>query len=569
MGGGFPFRAAAMAIAALLAVLYGGPAAAAPTCSTTAHADVPLAELPGDIAWHCGGAAPQLAQAAPTLRFDVEPGEPLPRYLTMRMGKFTSVDLAVVDRSGLRTTARIPMAEAIATSEGPTIAFALPQTAAPPVRVLARFAGLSHGASLEAIELSPERPDRHPGHILSLLLIALLLGMLAMPIVFDALFWRVLRERFVAWHATMTACFIPLIVFRSGVVNEVAALDAATWRVATIMSFGTAIAACLMFTRHFIEDDKLDPRIARAMVWAASWVLIVSALQAFRPEWMIAGGLPLHALALAPVLFLWLAAIGGALRRGSRAATFQLIGWIPLTLAFMIQLVTELLPGVEAVQALELFYFGMLCEAAVTALGVTDRFLALRHERDSARRMAVALGSLVERDPLTGLINRRGLEQRFGQLRAQGFTTFALLDLDRFKDINDTFGHAVGDDVLRAVAAVLTGEKGRNSLAVRMGGEEFLLLLRGDEQAERAERIRRAISLRVARQVTQIDRLVTASMGVVAAPGSMADTLGFEELYARADKLLYEAKEAGRNRTMHERLTLFARDGGKGSRSVA
>ena len=66
--------------------------------------------------------------------------------------------------------------------------------------------------------------------------------------------------------------------------------------------------------------------------------------------------------------------------------------------------------------------------------------------------------------------------------------------------------------------------------------------------------------MRVAREITEIDRLVTASMGVVEAPGKLADTLGFDELYARADKLLYEAKEAGRNRTMHERLTLFARD---------
>ena len=569
MGGGIPIKAAVAAVLALLAALCASAAAAAPPCATRDHAETPLAALPAEVAWNCGGSLPALPAEALTLRFDVDPARPAPRYLTMRLGRFEAATISVVDRAGLRATARVPMAAAIPTSDGPTIALPLPRTATAPERVLVRFDRLAHTASLESLQLAAGRPDRAPGHVAELLMIALLLGMLAMPMLFDGLFWRVLRDRFIVWHAAMTACFVALIVVRSGIVNEVVALDPATWRFAIIATFGLAIATCLLFTRHFLEEDKLDPRLGRALVWAAPWVLLVSALQALRPDWLLAGGLPLHALALAPVLALWLAANGKALAQGSRAAAFQLIGWIPLTAALLVQLATELLPGVEAMQALELFYFGMLCEATVTALGVADRFLALRRERDSARKMALELGSLVARDPLTGLTNRRGLDQRFAQLQAQGFATFALLDLDRFKDINDTFGHGVGDEVLRSVARTLAAEADRNSVAVRMGGEEFLILLRGDNQAERAERMRRAISLRVAREITEIDRLVTASMGVIEAPGGLAGTLGFDELYARADKLLYEAKEAGRNRTMHERLTLFARDGGQVSSAAA
>ena len=569
MGGGIPIRAAVAAVLALLAALCANAAAAAPPCTTRDHAETPLAALPADVAWDCSGRPPGLPAQAVTLRFDIDPAQPAPRYLTMRLGRFAAAAISVVDRTGLRTTVRVPLADAIPTSDGPTIALPLPETGAAPARVLVRFERLAHVASLESVQLAAERPDRTPGHMVELLMIALLIGMLAMPIVFDGLFWRVLRDRFIAWHAAMTTCFIALIVVRSGIVNEVVALDPATWRYAIIATFGMAIATCLMFTRHFLEQDKLDPGLGRAMALAAPWVLLVSAVQALWPEWLLIGGLHLHAIALSPVLALWLFANGKALARGSRAAAFQLVGWIPLTAAMVIQLVTEVLPGIEAMQALHLFYFGMLCEAMITALGVADRFLALRRERDSARKMAIELGSLAERDPLTGLTNRRGLEQRFAQLRAQGFTTFALLDLDRFKAINDTFGHGVGDEVLRSVARTIASEAGRNSLAVRMGGEEFLILLRGDDQAERAERIRRTISLRVAREITEIDRLVTASMGVVEAPGGLADTLGFDELYARSDKLLYEAKEAGRNRTMHERLTLFARDGGQVSSAAA
>ncbi|WP_374407706.1 diguanylate cyclase domain-containing protein [Pelagerythrobacter sp.] len=569
MAGGTPIRAVVAALLAFFAALCAGAASAAPPCTTHDHPAAPLTTLPADTAWTCGEPGPARPGQTVTLCFDVDPAQPAPRYLVMRLGRFEAAAIAVVDGAGRYATARVPMAAAIPTSDGPTIALPLPAITGAPEHVLVRFDGMAHTASLESLHLAAERPDRAPGHIAHLLMIALLIGMLAMPIVFDGLFWRVLRDRFIAWHAAMTACFILLIVFRSGIANEVVALDIALWRYAIIGTFGTAIAACLMFTRHFIEADKRDPRLDRAMAWAVPWVLLVSAVQAVWPEGLLAGGLPLHALALSPVLALWLVANGKALARGSRAAVFQLVGWIPLTAALAIQLVSELLPGVPAVEALELFYLGMLCEAMITALGVADRFLTLRRERDSARKMALELGSLVERDPLTDLINRRGLERRFPQLQAQGFATFALLDLDRFKDINDTFGHGVGDDVLRSVAAALSGEGGRNSIAVRMGGEEFLILLRGDDQAGRAERMRRAISLRVAREIAEIDRLVTASMGVIESPQGLADTLGFDELYARADKLLYEAKESGRNRTMHERLTLFPSHGARGPRAVA
>ncbi|WP_053044083.1 GGDEF domain-containing protein [Pelagerythrobacter marensis] len=557
MGGEAKFRAAILAILTLCAAL-GLPAAAHP-CPPPPSTVSALSAMPGDAVLPCASRPPRLPAEAVALQFEPDPANAVPRYLLMNLGKFDRIAIAVEGRDGARTSATTPMSQAIATSAGPTLAIPLPQTGTAPARVTVLIEGLSHQASLESLHLAPERPDRRAGHVGRLVLIGILIGMLAMPILFDALFWRVLRNRFIVWHAIMTVCFIPLVALRSGIVNEVLPLDPHVWRAATIMTFGAAIAACLLFTRHFIERDKLGARQAQAMEWAAAWALIVSVMQTVRPEWMMPAGLPLHGIALAPVLLLWLQVVGRALMRGSRAVWFQLVGWIPLTVVFLIELATELMPGVPAVRTLDLFYLGLVCEATVTALGVTDRFLTLRRERDKARRMAAALGNLVERDPLTGLMNRRGLDGRFAQLRAEGFSTFALLDLDRFKDINDTFGHGVGDKVLRTVAAVLASEKKRQSVAVRMGGEEFLLLLRGDNQAERAERIRRAISLRVAREVTQIDRVVTASMGMIEIPDGLSDALGFDDLYARADKLLYEAKEAGRNRSMHERLILFGK----------
>jgi GGDEF domain-containing protein len=92
-----------------------------------------------------------------------------------------------------------------------------------------------------------------------------------------------------------------------------------------------------------------------------------------------------------------------------------------------------------------------------------------------------------------------------------------------------------------------------------MGGEEFLILLRGNDVASRAERRRQAISARVAADVPGLDRLVTASMGMVELPADGSLQNEFQPLYVRCDHLLYEAKAAGRNRAMREKIQSFAR----------
>ncbi|NBC89059.1 MAG: diguanylate cyclase, partial [Alphaproteobacteria bacterium] len=196
-------------------------------------------------------------------------------------------------------------------------------------------------------------------------------------------------------------------------------------------------------------------------------------------------------------------------------------------------------------------------EVIVMSLAIAERFLAIRRERDAALGEARMLEQLSSRDGLTGLMNRRALEARFGELMAQGFDTFALVDLDRFKHINDHHGHQVGDAALVACAAALAGTGDRDTVAARLGGEEFVVLLRGQRPLERAENLRRAIPLRIASQVPGLGEPVTASMGVIEMPRGSAHALTFEDFYARADTLMYEAKESGRNRTSYEKLTLF------------
>jgi diguanylate cyclase (GGDEF)-like protein len=164
------------------------------------------------------------------------------------------------------------------------------------------------------------------------------------------------------------------------------------------------------------------------------------------------------------------------------------------------------------------------------------------------------------------LFNRRAIDARFDELRAQGYDTFALVDLDHFKRVNDSHGHEAGDAVLCTVASVL--EQCADSLAFRMGGEEFFLLLRGEKSEERAEALRQSIPVRIAREVDGLDHMVTASVGLVVVPQGALPKSGFADIYRYADRLLYEAKETGRNRMVSERVRAFRRSG-RDRRAVA
>jgi diguanylate cyclase (GGDEF)-like protein len=153
-------------------------------------------------------------------------------------------------------------------------------------------------------------------------------------------------------------------------------------------------------------------------------------------------------------------------------------------------------------------------------------------------------------DSLTGLANARASHDTLKRMVAQAFRTGApltaiLLDLDHFKQINDRFGHARGDDVLATVGAVLDATARESDFVGRLGGEEFLLLLPntgGSDNLVVAEKIRHVVS-----EVTVpgVDRLITASLGVAVYPDDATDP---ETLLRHADRALYTAKANGRNR---------------------
>ena len=144
--------------------------------------------------------------------------------------------------------------------------------------------------------------------------------------------------------------------------------------------------------------------------------------------------------------------------------------------------------------------------------------------------------------PLTGLANRRAFYEAAEDF-AGGAVALAIVDIDRFKRINDSNGHATGDNVLKAVAAFMQDQLGDLGLVARLGGEEFALISAERPVAEFRERLQ-TFRLSVAETPTPCAGVrVTVSIGF-----ACRSNIDLDSLYAAADKALYFAKSAGRNR---------------------
>ena len=173
--------------------------------------------------------------------------------------------------------------------------------------------------------------------------------------------------------------------------------------------------------------------------------------------------------------------------------------------------------------------------------------------RNLLQKQARSLKELASRDDLTGLMNRREFTRMIAPLsaaanRAGASIGILLLDIDRFKAVNDTYGHQAGDDVLRQLGAVFAPLKRSHELAARYGGEEFIFaLVVADVEDARpfARRLHEA-----ARSVTGYGAPITVSVGVYCCPPHCVQSL--EYAVKAADRALYEAKALGRNRTMME-----------------
>jgi diguanylate cyclase (GGDEF)-like protein len=202
----------------------------------------------------------------------------------------------------------------------------------------------------------------------------------------------------------------------------------------------------------------------------------------------------------------------------------------------------------------------MWCDPRQQRQGATGWLDALLPQMASSVH-SVVLDREARQDPLTGLADRRALEERMLNVHARAVESGSpmaviMCDLDKFKRVNDLYGHATGDQALMAVAAVLETHRREKDLCCRYGGEEFAVVLEETDGAvalQVAERLREAVEGLAFRPHGKTIKL-QLSAGVAAFPELHVNQVG--ELLELADEALYKAKKLGRNRC------LLARGGG-------
>lgn len=556
-------RAIALLLAAVIALAAPPLSAhetaptAQPDCFAHSGAEVSLDRMvANDPRWSCAHDGWNASAPVSWIRFDRASwsGQGVaPRFFFTRISRFASITLAAIDEDGTIRSANYAESDGRPVAAGPIFTLPLPTVSSKTRAVIVRIDG-PHSAPMITEARLTTSTDRTDWGMTRVIMLAVILGMLITPLIFDVNFYLVLRERFVLLHAYMALAMALYVLFAGGLLPLFLSTTVAAMAIGGALSWAVGVAVSAFFMRAFLEKGALPRLLDRVLAASGWWTLIVIGFAALQLRWTQSFDNTLYFYAFVPVIAIYLVAIVTAVRNGSRAARFVAAAWIPLIMAAVERLLRGL--GVYAAPSFfdQMLYVALALEVVVVALGVADKYLAIRHDRDNARAEARILENLSERDPLTGLLNRRALDDRFDQLVAEGYHTVALFDLDHFKRVNDTHGHEVGDKVLGVVADVLRGDG--QAMAVRMGGEEFLVLLAGADSENRAEKLRQMIPVRVAREVGELSAILTASVGLVHMPPEAKGKADFADVYRRADALLYEAKEAGRNLLASETLRL-------------
>lgn len=189
--------------------------------------------------------------------------------------------------------------------------------------------------------------------------------------------------------------------------------------------------------------------------------------------------------------------------------------------------------------------------ALVLVIALANMATVGRERLHAALGRAELLQELATTDPLTGLANRRAAMDTLGRetqraLRYGSHVSVMLIDLDEFKDVNDRHGHSAGDDVLCGVASILQTTVRESDFVARWGGEEFLVVTpqtTAEQASLLAERVRRQIA-----HGRPGGHHVTASFGI--AEFDTAESV--DRMLTRVDRLLYDAKDRGRNQVVHQ-----------------
>jgi diguanylate cyclase (GGDEF)-like protein len=429
-------------------------------------------------------------------------------------------------------------------SIGAFIEVSVPKHAAPLADVLMHVTDSQNMRGVAPFIVLTNKRESHVTQLFMTSMYSALTGLCIALIFFNLALWSVLRYRFQVIYCAMVTSFLGYAFSSSGVIMMVAGgLDNNDrLRINYIMLSLAAISGLCFIAGYFghqIVSAKLWVWIKRFIICQMVITLVFSL---FGP-WHIRTVDRLYFSGFSAMLLLVVPILFNAWRHKSPHIRLFIVAWAPM-------LLTTFLRSMHGLGFLQYNFWlenssflSLGAESMMSSILIASRIRVLSEERDRARAEQVVTKRLANTDSLTGLLNRRAfLEHAVGR---EGVYRLMLVDIDHFKKINDTVGHVVGDDVLRDIAALIQLCRPPGSLAVRLGGEEFALLIPIDAVRECPPGL---FLEQMRTHKWPCDLHVTASLGYT--DGTIATDEDWSYLYRQADTALYRAKQDGRDRVV-------------------
>jgi diguanylate cyclase (GGDEF)-like protein len=424
---------------------------------------------------------------------------------------------------------------------GATLSLTLPPHAAPPVRLLWHVEGSANlrGVVLGATLATPIEAAR--SEVLLAALYASFGGMAIALIVYNLALWGALRQSFQPVYCLLVLCLLGYAISSSAALGQlVPSLDNNVRLRINVCLLAVSAGMALVFARAFFERPVFDSWLRPASTAALITLAVTSMAFVILAPWQIFWLDRLVSLSYLPLIALVPAVLYRAWRvRSSYLWMFALAWGVPIIFA-----------SLRIVSALGLMSWNfwidnstmvsMMLEALLSSLAIAYRIRLLSVERDEARLQEIAAQLLADTEPLTGLLNRRAfLDRAIGR---SGDQMLLIADIDHFKHVNETIGHDGGDEVLRVIARVLRNAVPPDALVARIGGEEFAILIDATTPV-----LPETILERLRSQRMPFDIAVTASIG--SCTGPLLREPDWKMLYRSADRALFAAKGAGRDRS--------------------
>ena len=378
----------------------------------------------------------------------------------------------------------------------------------------------------------------------------LLTGLALCLLVYSLANWLTLREHLFAKYALLVTGSLMFSLLQFGIGAQYI-WPGSAWMELHMGGLAalTASTGSFLFIEQALAGPDTKPWFSRTMKGGAA-VLVICGI-GYALDWIDVRQITMivSTIGMAPSLLGMPGAIKRA-RRGDSVGTYFLVAWAVYLISAVVLI--EVIKGNIGVNfwTLHSFQFGATLDMLLFMRVLGLRTKALQSEIQAAHRERDSFHSLAHSDPLTGLANRRSLNtsisQAIGRADAGHMLAVYMLDLDGFKQVNDRFGHDVGDELLIAVASRLKSTLRTSDLVARLGGDEFLVLstdLKHEQQArDIGDKLLAAFALpfNLSNQACKIG----ITIGYALAPQDGHDTAS---LLKRADAAMYAGKNSGKN----------------------